>query len=974
MKKRFAAGLMTLAMAMSLLPATAFAAGKENTTNNLPNNLGTVVSGLKVAPQNGQAGEGSNLAENYKLAETDFTASTETSEDGTVTYKVKATIQATKVKMHSTNPSGGSGGQLGWWVGLAIPQPVDNSSDARAENKASTASTEHKAGGYTIKYKVGRGAYSANNSVSESNADDTWIDSSTTYDTFYFDANKFDNNLTKVANMGWIEATYTEAVDTETAATTDAESAGGGDTSTEPTSYKIVYNVDFSKVTCEAPSFYGVGFKADGRAANKALTDLNTQSRVTDSERDTIYGQVKLPAVASSADQQSESNRDTYTVGFYKKGTSNTAAQTEGGVTGWTCFSTASGINKDGLRPRTSLRHWSGCTHTGATTSGDIAGAYKLVLFKDTGSATAATTAGTPSGQIVAVSDPINVVKITFDPTSSGILSNLYAHEGKHNSSDAAQSQFFFDLDNVTPSLVTTDGITSLAPKSDDTDSGNEGNTEESSGNDTTGGDTGTVQVQADETSGSSGGDTETGSGETSTDYSATYSFAQGQKISIYAAAGDPVSGLLVSNASDGTFQATGGGTFSSWNPATVPNTNGTITAQWRSSGGGGGSTTPTPPPVVDPEPPTPSDPTDTEVKTEATVENGSANATVDSTTADKLVSDAVDNKSENVTVKVDVPADAGPITEATTSVPASAVKDLADKTDANLTVDTPVANVTIPNEALSSLGSNASTVTVTAAKTADDTVTVTVSKDGQAVSSIPGGITAEIPAGNAQPGTVAVIVDENGNETIVKKSVAVDGDMNVPLEGSATVKLVDNSKSFPDSDSHWSKGAVDFVTSRDLFNGVSTTSFAPDTAMNRAMLVTVLHRLEDTPAGGVPSFDDVDNDIWYAEAVAWASSKNIVNGYENGSFQPGENVTREQIATILYRYAQAIKLSTNERGALNRFTDGASTAGWAQEAMAWAVGAGLFAGDNGKLNPQSPASRAEVATLMMRFVEYMAK
>ncbi len=968
MKKRFAAGLMTLAMAMSLLPATAFAADSEAT---LPDNLSTVVSGLKVAPQNGGDEGTGSLATDYDLVNKNLTATPNT--DGTA-YTVDVSIKATNVKMHSTNPSGGPGGQLGWWVGLAIPQPVENSSDAGAGNKASTASTEHKAGGYTIKYKVGRGAYSANNSVSESNADDTWIDSSTTYDTFYFDANKFDNNLTKVANMGWIEATYTEAVDTETAATTDAESAGGGDTSTEPTSYKIVYNVDFSKVTCEAPSFYGVGFKADGRAANKALTALNAQSPVTDSERDTIYGQVKLPAVASSADQQSNSNSNTYTVGFYKKGTSNTAAQTEGGVTGWTCFSTASGINKDGLRPRTSLRHWSGCTHTGATTSGDIAGAYKLVLFKDTGSATAATTAGTPSGQIVAVSDPINVVKITFDPTSSGILSNLYAHEGKHNSSDAAQSQFFFDLDNVTPSLVTTDGITSLAPKSDDTDSGNEGNTEESSGNDTTGGDTGTVQVQADETSGSSGGDTETGSGETSTDYSATYSFAQGQKISIYAAAGDPVSGLLVSNASDGTFQATGGGTFSSWNPATVPNTNGTITAQWRSSGGGGGSTTPTPPPVVDPEPPTPSDPTDTEVKTEATVENGSANATVDSTTADKLVSDAVDNKSENVTVKVDVPADAGPITEATTSVPASAVKDLADKTDANLTVDTPVANVTIPNEALSSLGSNASTVTVTAAKTADDTVTVTVSKDGQAVSSIPGGITAEIPAGNAQPGTVAVIVDENGNETIVKKSVAVDGDMNVPLEGSATVKLVDNSKSFPDSDSHWSKGAVDFVTSRDLFNGVSTTSFAPDTAMNRAMLVTVLHRLEDTPAGGVPSFDDVDNDIWYAEAVAWASSKNIVNGYENGSFQPGENVTREQIATILYRYAQAIKLSTNERGALNRFTDGASTAGWAQEAMAWAVGAGLFAGDNGKLNPQSPASRAEVATLMMRFVEYMAK
>lgn len=387
------------------------------------------------------------------------------------------------------------------------------------------------------------------------------------------------------------------------------------------------------------------------------------------------------------------------------------------------------------------------------------------------------------------------------------------------------------------------------------------------------------------------------------------------------------------------------------------------------SSGGGGGSSAPTTPTTPD----TPAKDTEVEVKPETTTkEDGTvvSSATVDDKTAETMVNDAVANKSENVTVTVDAPANA---TEVEANIPASAVKDLANKTDAALTVDTPVANVTLPNEALADLGSSSGTVTVTAAKTDDDAVQITVAKNGTDVGTVKGGIKVAVPVEDATPGTVAVLVNEDGTETVIKKSVAVDGEIIAPLNGSATIKMVDNSKSFADANTHWGKASVDFVTSRGLFAGTSETTFEPNTNMSRAMLVTVLHRLEDTPAGGVPSFNDVGDSSWYTEAVAWASGKNIVNGYESGAFGPNDNVTREQIATILYRYAVAMNINTPERGSLNRFADGGSTSAWATDAMEWAVGAGLFQGNGGNLNPKSPATRAEVATLLMRFVEYMA-
>lgn len=235
-------------------------------------------------------------------------------------------------------------------------------------------------------------------------------------------------------------------------------------------------------------------------------------------------------------------------------------------------------------------------------------------------------------------------------------------------------------------------------------------------------------------------------------------------------------------------------------------------------------------------------------------------------------------------------------------------------------------------------------------------------------------GADVAIPVSGSNPGAVAVLVNPDGTETVIKKSVLVDGRLWVPLAGDATVKIVDNAKGFIDMGGHWSSDAMAFVTSRALFEGNDNGRFLPNDTMTRAMLVTVLHRLEDIPASAGVRFDDVAVGQWYTAAVSWAAENQIVEGY-NGSFTPNNSVTREQIAAILYRYAKVIGVDTPERGSFAGFPDSDRTSGWAREAMSWAVGAGLFSGDDrGRLNPGGNATRAEVATLLMRFVEYMAK
>ena len=175
-----------------------------------------------------------------------------------------------------------------------------------------------------------------------------------------------------------------------------------------------------------------------------------------------------------------------------------------------------------------------------------------------------------------------------------------------------------------------------------------------------------------------------------------------------------------------------------------------------------------------------------------------------------------------------------------------------------------------------------------------------------------------------------------------------------------------------------WFHEAVDFAVKNGLFNGMSETTFEPNTPMTRGMLVTVLWRYEGQPEGGVNQFADVKDGVWYAKAVAWAASKGIVNGVAQGKFDPNGRITREQMAAILYRYSEYKTYDTGKRGDLTKFPDASKVSAYANDAIAWAVGEGLIGGNviNGKtlLDPQGNATRAQVATILMRFIQNVAQ
>ena len=237
----------------------------------------------------------------------------------------------------------------------------------------------------------------------------------------------------------------------------------------------------------------------------------------------------------------------------------------------------------------------------------------------------------------------------------------------------------------------------------------------------------------------------------------------------------------------------------------------------------------------------------------------------------------------------------------------------------------------------------------VTASKDADKAPKVTVD--------LPAGtaVKVEIPVDNVNAGVVAVLVHADGTEEIIKTSVPTENGIKVKVEDGATLKIVDNSKDFADvAESHWGADAVDFAASREIFDGTSETTFEPETAMTRAMVVTVLARLD-----GV----DTTGDVWYEAGAEWAKENGISDGTNLNAM-----VSREQLVTMLYRYAG----SPEVEGQLAGYPDAESVSGYAEKAMIWAVENGIITGADGKIAPQGDATRVQVAAILMRFIDLM--
>ncbi|MDE6900167.1 MAG: S-layer homology domain-containing protein, partial [Oscillospiraceae bacterium] len=347
------------------------------------------------------------------------------------------------------------------------------------------------------------------------------------------------------------------------------------------------------------------------------------------------------------------------------------------------------------------------------------------------------------------------------------------------------------------------------------------------------------------------------------------------------------------------------------------------------------------------------------------TAQDGTASAVVSAADGDKLVQEAVENQSQTIVIKPEITGD---VTKAQVSIPASTVGQIQSQTNASLTVSTPIADAAIPREALDALASAGGDISVTAEQEGQS-VTFTLAAGGETVEQIPGGLTLTIPVEDAGPGTVAVLVHEDGAREVIQRSIVEDGRMNIPLDGSATVEIVDNGRAFSDVPAaNWASEAVTFAAARELFSGTSETTFSPDETMSRAMLATVLYRLEGQPEQTAASaYSDVSSDAWYADSVAWAVENGIASGYGDGQFGPNDSVTREQFVVMLWRYVGSPKASRRDL----EFADADRVSDYAQEALCWAVENGVLNGnDSGQLVPGGTATRAEAAQMLKNFME----
>ena len=206
-----------------------------------------------------------------------------------------------------------------------------------------------------------------------------------------------------------------------------------------------------------------------------------------------------------------------------------------------------------------------------------------------------------------------------------------------------------------------------------------------------------------------------------------------------------------------------------------------------------------------------------------------------------------------------------------------------------------------------------------------------------------------EIPVSNVKPGTVAVLVHPDGTEEIVKDSIPTENGVQLTVNGGATVKIVDHSKDFADTQNHWAKDAIDFVSARGLVSGMTETTYAPDSSTTRAQLWTILARQNDADLSG--------GNTWYEKAQNWAKAKGISDGTD-----PDSAINRAQMVTMLWR-----AMGQPAAGSAASFTD-VSTDSYYAQAVAWAVEHGITSGvGNGKFDPNATCTRGQIATFLYR-------
>ena len=209
------------------------------------------------------------------------------------------------------------------------------------------------------------------------------------------------------------------------------------------------------------------------------------------------------------------------------------------------------------------------------------------------------------------------------------------------------------------------------------------------------------------------------------------------------------------------------------------------------------------------------------------------------------------------------------------------------------------------------------------------------------------------------------------GHEQIAENIVAV-----LPEEGSSTGTTGTTSKFTDVSASAWYASFIDYAVDNGFMTGTSDTTFEPDGTLTRAMVVTMLYAMDGKPAvSGASTFSDVSSSAWYADPVAWAAANGVVSGFEDGTFRPNANVSREQLATMLRAYAGYKGKDTTANGDLSKYSDGEGVSPYAMDPVSWAIGHGVMSGNtDGTINPQGETTRAQAAAMFTSFDKNVLK
>ncbi len=309
-------------------------------------------------------------------------------------------------------------------------------------------------------------------------------------------------------------------------------------------------------------------------------------------------------------------------------------------------------------------------------------------------------------------------------------------------------------------------------------------------------------------------------------------------------------------------------------------------------------------------------------------------------------------------------------------TIPSEVLQTLASVSTGGLRLEAPQMYLILPAAALEHLGSLAGNTVVTLQKS-DSTWSAVITAGGIRQVTIPGGATVRIRWPGCGYGLTALETSGSGTSTVVRSSVpdVQYGFLSVPVSGSTELTAESRASSFADvPEGAWYADTVAFVSSHELMKGIGDGLFNPSGTTTRAETAALLYNLEGSPAAGAPVFQDTPEGAWYTSGITWAAGHGLVNGYGGGLFGPGDLVTREQMAVILYNYATYRNHpGSTPADALSAFPDAGQVHSWAREAMSWAVSSGLISGSDGQLKPQDLADRSQSAALIMRMCQYLA-